>query len=162
VTRQPRRPAAIPWKLRAFDGIVVVAAAAFDLSRAWRAARRGPWRVEVAERSMVPAVQPGDWLLVDPTVDRWPRRGSIVLVREPGTELFVLKRVAARPGDTVVLPKRQRLTLGTWDAWLRGDAAAASVDSRRYGPVALERLVARAWFRYGPPGRVGLLDTRPR
>ena len=161
MTRQPRRPAAIPLQFRAFLWVVAAAAAAFDLSRAWRAARRGPWLVEVAERSMVPALQPGDWLLVDPTVDRWPRRGSLVLVREPGSDLLVLKRVAARPGDTVVGVGR-RIALGTWDAWLRGDAADASVDSRRYGPVPLEWLVARAWFRYGPLGRVGLLDTRPR
>ena len=142
--------------------LATATAAAFDLARAWRAARRGPWRVEVAERSMRSAIEPGDWLLVDPTVDRWPRRGALILVREPGSELLTLKRVAARPGDTVVAPGGGLIALCAWDAWLRGDAVDASVDSRRYGPVPLERLVARAWFRYGPPGRVGLLDTRPR
>ena len=44
---------------------------------------RGPWRVAVSERSMAPGILPGDWLLVDPTVARWPRRGSIVVFREP-------------------------------------------------------------------------------
>ena len=39
---------------------------------------RGPWRVAVTESSMHPAIEPGDWLLVDPTTARWPRRGSIV------------------------------------------------------------------------------------
>ena len=162
MTLKARRPTAVPLQLRAFLWLAAVVAAAFDLARAWQAARRGPWRVEVAERSMRPAIEPGDWLLVDPTVDRWPRRGALVLVREPGSELLVLKRVAARPGDTVVAPGGRRIALDAWDAWLRGDAVDASVDSRRYGPVPHERLVARAWFRYGPPGRVGLLDTRPR
>ena len=36
---------------------------------------RGPWRVAVERGSMVPAIEPGDWLLVDPTTARWPRRG---------------------------------------------------------------------------------------
>ena len=27
----------------------------------------GPWRVAVEETSMLPALEPGDWLLVDPT-----------------------------------------------------------------------------------------------
>jgi type IV secretory pathway protease TraF len=156
-----RRPAAIPLQLRAFLATGAVVAAAFDLARAWRAARRGPWRVEIAERSMVPAVNPGDWLLVDPTVDCWPRRGALVLVREPDSEILVLKRVTARPGD-VVVTAGGRQALGPWDAWISGDAGDVSIDSRRYGPVPLERLVARAWFRYGPVGRMGRLDTRPR
>ena len=42
-----------------------------------RAAERfaGPWRIAVVEGSMLPAIESGDWLLVDPTVGRWPRRG---------------------------------------------------------------------------------------
>ena len=43
-------------------------------------------------------------------------------------------------------------------AWLLGDDRAASRDSRRYGPVELDRLVARAWYRYGPRGRTGGLE----
>ncbi len=104
---------------------------------------------------MRPALEPGDWLLVDPTVRRWPRRGSIVVVTEPGSDLLVVKRVAARPGDEVATelgPYR----LEDGEAWLLGDAPG-SHDSRHYGPVALPRLVARAWFRYGPSRRVGRL-----
>ncbi len=104
---------------------------------------------------MRPALEPGDWLLVDPTVRRWPRRGSIVVVTEPGSDLLVVKRVAGRPGDEIATelgPYR----LADGEAWLVGDAPG-SHDSRHYGPVALPRLVARAWFRYGPPRRIGRL-----
>ena len=83
---------------------------------------------------------------------RWPRRGAIVVVREPDSELLVVKRVAARPGDRVVTPDGPR-TLDPNQAWLLGDAADVSIDSRSYGPIGLERLVGRAWLRYGPPGR---------
>jgi signal peptidase I len=103
---------------------------------------------------MRPSVEPGDWLLFDPTTARWPRRGSIVLVREPGSDTLVLKRVAGRPGDTVRSGAGDRpLFLGTAEAWLLGDARDVSIDSRRYGPVTIDRLVGRAWFRYGPAGR---------
>lgn len=105
---------------------------------------------------MAPALEPGDWLLADPTVRRWPRRGSIVVFREPGSELLAIKRVAAGPGDAIETelgPYR----LAADEAWLVGDAAG-SHDSRHYGPVGLDRLVARAWFRYGPASRIG----RPR
>jgi type IV secretory pathway protease TraF len=52
------------------------------------------------------------------------------------------------------------LHLGPDEAWLLGDNAAVSVDSRRYGPVTLEALVGRVWFRYGPIRRIGLIARR--
>jgi signal peptidase I len=114
--------------------------------------------VEVAETSMVPALDPGDWLLVDPTVRRWPRRGAIVVFHEPGSELLAIKRVAGLPGDQVATDLGDQ-RLGPDQAWLIGDAPG-SHDSRHYGPVGLERLLARAWFRYGPVRRIGPL-ARP-
>ena len=118
----------------------------FDLAITLRRARGGPWRAEVAEESMVPALLPGDWLLLDPTCRRWPRPGSIVVVREPATGILAIKRVAARGRAGALRPR---------EAWLLGDAADGSIDSRRYGPLDADDLVARAWFRYGPPGRIG-------
>ena len=112
---------------------------------------------------MRPAIEPGDWLLVDPTVRAWPRRGSVVVVREPDGGDLTIKRVAAGPGDRVPFADGY-LILADDEAWLRADATAEEtaaagfgppVDSRRYGPVPLELLVARAWFRYGPIGRIG-------
>ena len=126
------------------------------LANAWRRARGGTWRVAVAEESMEPALAPGDWLLLDPTCDRWPRRGSIVVFHEPDSDLLAIKRVAARPGDRVRI-SAGILHLAEDEAWLLGDNGAVSLDSRRYGPVPLERLVGRAWLRYGPVGRIGRL-----
>ena len=115
---------------------------------------------------MLPAVRPGDWLLLDPTVGRWPRRGSVVVFREPGSGLLAIKRVAARPGEWIRFADGW-LQMGDDEAWLRGDAPdegleaaghGPAVDSRRYGPVPVDALVARAWFRYGPSvRRVGRL-----
>ena len=106
---------------------------------------------------MRPALEPGDWLLVDPTIRGWPRRGSIVVVREPGSDVLAIKRVAARPGD-VLRTLDGPIRLSPSQAWLLGDDRERSVDSRRYGPVELDRLVGRAWFRYGPRTRIGRLD----
>jgi type IV secretory pathway protease TraF len=130
---------------------------------------RGVWRVTVSEGSMAPAVLPGDWLLVDPTVRRWPRRGSIVVFREPFTDVLAIKRVAARPGDWVPFADGW-LQLADDEAWLLGDADDAAVaaaghgaanDSRRFGPVPVESLVGRAWLRYGPWRRAGRLAPAP-
>jgi signal peptidase I len=125
--------------------------------------------VVVAEGSMRPAIEPGDWLLVDPTTRRWPRRGSVVVFREPLTDVLAVKRVAARPGDWVPFADGW-LQLGDDEAWLIGDATdevleaaghGAAIDSRKYGPVPVEALQGRAWFRYGPARRVGRLGPPP-
>ena len=121
-------------------------------------ARRGPWRVAVAEESMEPALYAGDWLLIDPTIARWPRRGSVVVVRQPGTGLLVIKRIAAGPGD-VVLAGTEYVQLGN-EAWLLGDGGGQSVDSRHYGAVGVDALVGRVWFRYWPPRHIGLIPRR--
>ena len=105
---------------------------------------------------MSPAIQPGDWLLVDPTARRWPRVGSIVVFREPDSDLLAVKRVAALGGARVVVPEGV-LHLEPDEAWLVGDSLDRSVDSRRYGPVGFDRYVGRVWVRYGPLRRFGLV-----
>jgi signal peptidase I len=119
---------------------------------------------------MEPAIQPGDWLLVDPTIRRWPRPGSVVVFREPDSDVLAIKRVAARSGERVQLDDGH-LVLRADEAWLLSDAplaflaaegAGAPIDSRRYGPVPVELLVGRVWFRYGPPSRIGRVGSGGR
>jgi signal peptidase I len=126
--------------------------------------------VAVVEASMRPAIEPGDWLLIDPTGVRWPRRGTVVLFREPDGETLAVKRLAAGPGDRVPFADGY-LELAEDEAWLLSDAspeatAAAGfgepIDSRRYGPVQLDLLVGRAWFRYAPLRRIGRIPAAER
>lgn len=118
---------------------------------------------------MLPSIRPGDWLLVDPTVTRWPRRGAVVLFRDPLDDALSIKRVAARPGERVAFGDGY-LELADDEAWLLADAspdqAAAAghgepIDSNRFGPLPVAALVGRAWFRYGPAGRIGRIP-RPK
>jgi nickel-type superoxide dismutase maturation protease len=93
-------------------------------------------RVAVAERSMEPALRPGDWLLIRRT--RRIRAGQIVLARHPG-----------RP-DMLIVKRAGRQVDGGW--WLESDNPdAGAVDSRRFGavPGALieGRVLARYWRR---------------
>ena len=91
---------------------------------------------------MEPTLHEGDWLVVAP-LTRAPRRGEIVLARDPrDRERLVLKRVAA---------------VDDGHCTLLGDRPDASTDSREFGPVALGDVLGRAVFRYGPLARIGPL-----
>ena len=114
---------------------------------------------------MEPTIVAGDWLLVDPTTARWPRRGAIVAFHEPDGGALSVKRVAGGPGDRVPFEDGY-LELADDEAWLRADATdeeaaggglGPPIDSRRYGPVPVALHVGRVWFRYGPWRRFGPL-----
>ena len=79
----------------------------------------------------------------------WPRRGTIVVVREPGSDLLAIKRVAARPGD-VIRTTDGPIRLSPTQAWLLGDDRAVSLDSRALRPG-----------RARPARRPGLVPLRP-
>ncbi len=59
----------------------------------------------------------------------------------------LVKRITAVPGDVT-----GRRTLEPGQYWVEGDNAAASTDSRAFGPVSRSHLLARAWLVYWPRG----------
>src|ERR1035438_3771581 len=93
-------------------------------------------RVKGAEHSMIPAVHPGDWLLVRRT--RRIRPGQIVLARHPGQPSLLIVKRAAR-----------RVENGWWLASDNPDAGA--VDSRRFGAVPAALIEGRVLTRYWRP-----------
>ena len=118
---------------------------------------------------MEPAVEEGDWLLVDPTTTRWPKPGTVVAFLEPDSGALAVKRVAAGPGQRVPFGGGY-LELADDEAWLLADATpmqaaaagyAAPIDSNAFGPVPVSFLVGRVWFRYAPLRRLGRIRRVP-
>ncbi len=101
-------------------------------------------RYEVTGESMAPALNPGDWLLVDSRAyaHRAPRRRHLVLARDP------------RQRSRTLLKRVLRTDLHG-EVQLEGDNANASTDSRSFGPVAREAILGRVRWRYWPPGAIG-------
>lgn len=88
--------------------------------------------VAVAGESMSPTYSPGDWLVV-----LWGgafRKGQAVLVeRESQPGVFLLKRVIGPMEGQV---------------WVEGDNKIESTDSRQWGPIGAEEIVATVIFRF--------------
>jgi len=98
-------------------------------------------RVEVRGDSMRPALEPGDRLVVVRSRRFGP--GHLVALADPGAPgRLLVKRVTAVSGTAVTVA---------------GDNAAASTDSRHYGPVELGSVRGRAVYRYAPEWRRGRL-----
>jgi len=97
---------------------------------------------------MAPTLPAGALVAVAP-LRRAPGLGAIVVVRRPdGTEH--LKRIVALPGDGFVTLGRS-IVLGPAEYAVAGDNRSASTDSRQYGPVPREEIVAIARVCYWPP-----------
>jgi signal peptidase I len=122
-------------------------------------------RVVVRDESMAPALRPGDRLLVDRRAYRTrpPRVGEIVVVLDPEEPArWLVKRVAAvgpspppsrgSPADRGADPP-----VPDGSVFLLSDAPGPTRDSRRFGPVPIDRLVGRAYRRYFPADRRGEL-----
>jgi nickel-type superoxide dismutase maturation protease len=104
---------------------------------------RLPFRlVEVTGPSMVPTLRNGDWLLVQyvRNAEADVREGDVVVLRHPlQQDLLIVKRAVER---------RE----GGW--WVLGDNTFVENDSREFGTVPDELVVARGRGRFRPPREV--------
>ena len=134
-------------------------------------------RYLIAERSMLPALSPGDWTLARRT-NSGTARGTVVVFPHPnGRGMELVKRVVGLPGETVVVANGQvhvdgrvlaepwadgptrpdgEWKLGEEEIFVLGDARAISAaDSRSFGPVLSATAVWRVAATYWPPGSLG-------
>lgn len=136
----------------------------------------------VQMQSMEPTLEPGELLLLEKVsyYSHPPQRGDIVVFRLRGDpQNHLIKRVIALPGETLEImngrvyidgrplsepylsqatrPDLTPRVIPPGTIFVMGDNRALSNDSRNFGPVPLSDVIARAWVRYWPPGRIGVL-----
>jgi nickel-type superoxide dismutase maturation protease len=94
-------------------------------------------RFRVTGASMVPLLNPGDEVLINPRAYRRtpPQPGDIVAAQHPyRTDLRLIKRVVSVAENGYCV--------------LEGDNAPASTDSRAFGPLPLDRIIGRVTSRF--------------
>jgi nickel-type superoxide dismutase maturation protease len=98
--------------------------------------------VEVTGPSMAPTLLNGDWLLIQKTSSgaELVREGDVVVLKHPlQQDLLIVKRAVER---------RE----GGW--WVLGDNTFVENDSREFGTVPDELVLARGLGRFRPPFEV--------
>ncbi len=131
---------------------------------------------QVSGRSMYPTLNERDCLLVDRLIFRMSslQRGDIIILRSPQSGRYLVKRLAAMPGDVVetspegtlrvngrvvaaapregslVPPSPEKIRLADGSYFCLGDNLGASEDSRAFGPVSYGAIYGRVLFRYYP------------
>ncbi len=138
--------------------------------------------------SMFPTLSDGDNLIVEKVTyyRRDPARYDIVVFElrdEPG--VHYIKRVMGLPGETVTISEGcvfingekleddlygaapiipdlrfESCTLGEGEYFCMGDNRNHSNDSREIGPSRKEQIIGRAWFRFWPFKKAGLLTKK--
>jgi len=97
---------------------------------------------------MLPTLRPGDRLLLD--YRRRPRPGDLVVARLHGGVLAIKRAEGRRPTE-----------LGEPGWWLLSDNAAEGSDSRQYGAVAEDDVLAVAVRRIWPLRRSRAVPDSP-
>jgi nickel-type superoxide dismutase maturation protease len=98
--------------------------------------------------SMRPGLEPGDRLLVD--YRRRPAAGDLVVVRTPG-----------RPVSVKRATERRTTELGEQGWWLLSDNPASGTDSRTFGVVADDAVLAVVVRRIWPLSRRPAVPDSP-
>lgn len=138
----------------------------------------------VEDTSMLPTLESGDRLWVDPRVVRSgtpPPVHSIVVLGDPGRGgRWLIKRVAAVGPATVFVVRSgvevrstapsgpppsdaiDRSDVSAGEVYVVSDGATGGRDSRTFGPVPYRTLIGVAWWRYAPRERAGPLRAPGR
>ncbi len=120
---------------------------------------------------------------------RMPKRGDVIVFKAPVNEDFdFIKRVIGEPGDRVMvknnrvfingkelkeeylppeyttkasnyLQEGQEVTVSEGTIFAFGDNRGHSSDSREWGPVPYKNIIGRAFFRYWPLNKAGIITN---
>ena len=134
--------------------------------------------------TMQPSLRPGEYVLVNKVsyLFHSPQRGDVVVLHQPqNTDMDIIKRVIAVPGDTVAFdstavrvngvqlkepyvsnamnPVAKEMKLGANDYFVMDDNRQNTDDSRNWGPLNRDLIIGKAALVYWPSSQWKNIDT---
>ena len=110
--------------------------------------RQGLFRIyAIPSASMLPALQPGDHILVTPyyPFGAPPLPGDVIVFRAPsGADELLVKRIVGAPGQLVNAGGGTAQIVPAGHFFVMGDNRGDSYDSRNWGPLPANLVVGRA------------------
>ena len=131
--------------------------------------------------SMEPNLYRGDRVMTEKVsyLFHLPRRGDVVVADRPGSEVALIKRVVALPGEIVEVrgghtfingerieepwvtnfggPSYPPTVVPLDHVFIMGDNRSNSRDSRAIGPVPVDTITGHAWLIYWPLDQIKLV-----
>ncbi len=87
---------------------------------------------KVCGKSMEPKLKSGNYVIVVSVKISKPKVGDVIIIRSPGRDILMIKRISEI--------KKNRV-------YIVGDNKEQSTDSRYFGFVSFDRIVAKVLFR---------------
>lgn len=136
--------------------------------------------------SMEPTFESGEYLIVDEVTYKLgePQRGEVIIFKFPKNQSkFFIKRIVGLPNESIEIKNGKifitdatgetkeyieeyitektdgniEIKLGKEEYFVMGDNRIVSSDSRRWGPVQKNLIVGRAFMRFLPITKIGVL-----
>ena len=84
--------------------------------------------------------------------DALPLRGDIIVFKKPDNPLqLMVKRVVGLPGEPMLMDDGRTMVVEPGRCFVMGDNRGDSLDSRAWGTVPAENIVARALYIWRSP-----------
>ena len=112
----------------------------------------------ISGRSMLPVLSDGDVVITTSRIDFYQRGSIIVFTHNINKEILFVKRIIGLPTEIFNYNGSfKNIRIHPDEIFVLGDNQLDSFDSRKYGPIKMDQVLAKIIFRVWPLHKFGLI-----